>query len=51
MYSRFIRERLSPLLQNMFLNTQQIMWYQHDERPAYFLLIIKNELHEIFPNR
>lgn len=50
-YTRFLRRDLPALLENVELNTRQMMWYQHDGCPAHYALIARNALDNLFPNR
>lgn len=49
-YLKFRQQQLPLLFENVPLATRDVMFYMHDDAPAYFIVIVRNYLH-IYPNR
>ena len=50
-YLRFLQEELPPLLEDVPLNKQGCMYFQHDGAPPHFSLEVRNFVNYHFPGR
>ena len=49
-YANVLQDELPALLENVPVQTQQQMYYQHDGAPPYFSEVVRQYLNHKFPN-
>ena len=50
-YANFLQDELTALSENVPLQTQRQMYYQHDAAMSHFSLVVRQYLNHKFPNR
>jgi len=50
-YANLLQDELPTLLDNVPLQTQQQMYYQHDGAPPHFSQVVRQYLNHKFPNQ
>ena len=50
-YTKFLQDELPALLENVPLQTQRQMYYQHDGAPPHFSQVVRQYLNNEFPNQ